>query len=85
LISSFTVDSVPVPFVVSGVLSLSFPSSTDISDRLRIDHIADPLTVKLILITCDDPVAIVNGEINVAVPSLLSNQAASANVSPAGI
>ena len=85
LISSSTVDSVPVPFVVSGVLSLSFPSSSDISDRLRIGHVADPLTVKLMLISCDKPDDIVNGAINVAVPLLLSNQAASAKLSPAGI
>ena len=85
MISSSSDDSVPVPFVVSGVLSLSFPSSTDISDRLRIDPVVDPLTVKLIVIVCDDPVAIVNGAINVAVPSLLFNQAASAKLSHAGI
>lgn len=45
----------------------------------------EPSTVKLTLIVCDHPVAIDNGAINVAVPSLLSNQAGSVRVRPAGI
>ena len=84
MISSSRVDSLPVPFVVSGVLSISFPSSTDISDRLRIDQVTDPLTVNVILITCDEPEAMLNGAINVAVFPL-SDQAASAKVNHAGI